>query len=289
MTYSYNVSTNLGSGTKDGTIQLIGGGETQLTQTHVTEALRTHGEEVHTLKVDNSFTTVGPKTFHQQNTLLRILFASDSKVQSIGDEAFSECTLLQDVDIPPDLLPATTVFLTGLDTIRSLKLQRALWDSNRVTLLPNKDGIQQVVTFFSDPDVYTVTKSETTGENLLVKSLGLTFDIITSQLMGTYNGSLVINTTEGGEMTQTHVDQAIQAHTDQEGPHRVLHTLTAGKDFTALGSPLSLQSTSIRSLLFPEGNKMTKIGQYALAIDETMNDIKLPRWVTEDGPWSRIV
>jgi hypothetical protein len=289
MTYSYNVSTSLGSGTKDGTIQLIGGGELQLTQTHVTEALLAHGEKVHTLKVGNSFTTVGPKTFYQQNTLLRILFASDSKVQSIGNDAFSECTVLQDIDFPPDLLPATTVFLTGLDTIRTLKLQRAFWDSNRVTLLPNKDGVQQIVTFFSDPDVYIVTKSETTGETVLVKSLGLTFDIVTSQLEGTYNGSLVINTTEGGEMTQTHVDQAIQAHVNQEGPHRVLHTLTAGKDFTALGSPLSLQSTSIHSLLFPEGNKMTKIGQYALAIDNTMSDIKLPRWVTEDGPWSKVV
>jgi hypothetical protein len=119
-----------------------------------------------------------------------------------------------------------------------------------------------------------------------VKSAGLAYDVVSTTLSGTYDGTLTINSANGGDMTQAHVDAGVQAHLAQQGVNRVLHTLTAGKDFTGLGSPLSLQATSIHSLLFPEDNKMTKIGQYALSIDKSMSDIKLPKWVTELNAWS---
>jgi hypothetical protein len=286
-------------------------GDDVFTATKVSEVIFTPGSLI---------TSMSDHVFSDCANLKRVLLPDS--LTTFGNSGFANCETLHSVVLPKTLVTIGTDTFLGTSSMEYLKLDKELWkqfkssfpenassstsqvvrfynDSGTIidelkvkqTASSNKVGYQQVIDFYEDEDRETYVVDRSSSESLqVVKGTGMVYDGTT--LTGSYHESLTIVDPVGTELTQSLVDAALVAYEvfRKRLDLGVLQTLVVGPNFTSLSSSLSLQNTSIKTLIFPPTSPITvtTTREFRLVIDSEMTGIDLPLWVVQsDGdPWN---
>jgi hypothetical protein len=280
MTWIYDVVTKTGSGdSSNATVRLVGESVDLLTKDHVTEAIHSiENQVVYTLEIGTDFKTVETLAFSTQPDLVCIHFAKDSMVTNIGEKAFFGCPNLEEITFPETLLECDSL-LTGVDSLRVLKMNRKLWNTENVIILEHKDKQEQIMTFFDDDATYKVTGT-------VLKTCPV-YNLQTKEMFteSHYDGSqtlTIVGAKDVGELTQGHVDAALAKHLEVYGPDDVVvTTIIVGTTFTSVQSTLSFVKTNIDTLSLLQGNNIRETQRpYNLKIPEDKS-VPLVPWIVK--------
>jgi hypothetical protein len=198
----------------------------------------------------------------------------NSELVTLGDSVFKDCFSLETIVFPESLATIGDFLFQGATSISSVTLNQSLWTD---TLLPpHKNGFPQTVSYSNDP---TVVYSVQNG-GVLIVSTGLVYDVLTSTMLGTYDGR-PLRVVGSGELTQSQLALVLGAFAANNGSR--LFTINLDKSFAALGVGAFANVTTLSSILFPADSELVTIGQGAFQGCTALEQITIPATVTTIG------
>jgi vacuolar-type H+-ATPase subunit E/Vma4 len=114
------------------------------------------------ITIPSGVRTIGDESFYNCRKLNDLKFAPGSQLTTVGTRMLEDCPSLQSVEFPQSLTTIGIDALWDAVGIRMLRMNRVLWDSIRARL-PENPSTSQRITFYGDPNVYLVMRSNSSG------------------------------------------------------------------------------------------------------------------------------
>ncbi len=237
--------------------------------------------DIRSVEMVAGVTGVRPSAFSGCTRLISVVFAEDIQLTSINASAFANCTNLTSITIPATVTAIGASAFASCDKLASVSFLRsslpATFDTSAFTGVANTgvviypDGAtvytQSWLELYFPTTGWTLAEAGSINPNLIIGE-GYTFDPDT--------GHLTVTTTDATRDWQQNINIAA---TDAER-RAAIQTVEIGAGVTGIRFDAFADCTSLTSVAFAEGNRLTAINSGAFAGCTGLTSFTIPATVT---------
>jgi hypothetical protein len=238
--------------------------------------------KLETILIPTTVTSMEYNVFVNCYELHTVTFGPDSKLTSMSSGVFYGCTALARIEFPESFTSwsANNMFFGTGASIRSMRLNRSVFNSftsSNSTVLPAvPTGFRRLITFYGeDPIIY----DNPSGQILTAVVDQYAYEQVMDITPSPYTGSMSLY--GKNELTAAQVTTAMSQHGQQfPGGDQPLYEITIGSDFTSVESQAFSNKTTLQSIVFEPGSKITSMGSTVFQNCAALTFIILPELLT---------
>jgi hypothetical protein len=243
--------------------------------------------KLETILIPATVTSISTFAFLQNYQLYTVAFGPDSKLTSMGYGVFYNCTAIAKIDFPKSFTSWSTTSGAGMfngegASIRAMRMNRSIFtsfNSNRTVLPAVPTGFRRLITFYDeDPIIY----DNPSGQILTAVVDQYAYEQVMDITPSPYTGSMSLY--GKGLLTKSQVTTAMSQHGQQfPGSDQPLKEITIGSDFTSVASESFMSKTTLQSMVFEPGSKVTSMGSNVFNNCTALTFIAFPKLLTSIG------
>jgi hypothetical protein len=243
--------------------------------------------KLETILIPATVTSIAFYAFPTCPKLHTVTFGPNSKLTFIDGGVFHTSTAIARIDFPESFTswsnPSHGMFGGVGASIQAMRMNRSIFDKfnadNKTVLPAVPTGFRRLITFYGeDPIIY----NNPSGQTLDVVVDQYAYEKVMDISPSPYTGSMSLY--GKNELTAAQVTTAMSEHGTQfPGGGQPLKEITIGSDFTSVESNSFINKSTLQSVVFKPGSKVTTMGAAMFQNCTALTFIAFPERLTSIG------
>jgi hypothetical protein len=243
-----------------------------------------------TILIPATVTSIEYNLFVNCYELHTVTFGPDSKLTFMNSGVFWNCTALARIEFPESFTTWSTTSSAGMFGTdqkgyyqRYMRMNRSVFNSftsaNYTLLSEVPTGFRRLITFYGeDPIIY----DNPSGTSVTAVVDQYAYEQVMDIAPSPYTGSMSLY--GKNELTAAQVTTAMSQHGQQfPGGDQPLKEITIGSDFTSVASSAFVNKSTLQSVVFEPGSKVTTMGSSMFHSCPVLTFIAFPERLTSIG------